>query len=460
MKRAKITLWILLSIIFMFLIISIIMDNENIFFIPLLIFFLSLIIFTVIEFKVLSIKIKQYLKIENYTDAIDYLSKALNKNYSFMNVYSCAITLVMIYMLEGDTDKAKYILEEYKKIKKNINLLYIQFIICISENRLDEAKEYQTKLLNLYSKKFNNQKASSVQIFEMIETKSFDQNLYNNTKYPLLKTICLRYSNDGIDKVEVIKTQQSKNTQTNQLNNKSVIVRQTSILLNILTLLTIFATALIINFLKWITYDAITSMDELYYGLKTIWVFWLLLPISLGCLLFGLIFKKKNYKTNSNIIIGIIFSVFLFLFGSMHFLGLRQFKTDAEYLINLGDIIQVQFPNDIEIITQDWTTGNQTSSDNNYYKYISVVKFKDAAEVLEFESSLNSDYWVDSFSQKTIDFLPLIFTMETSNYDKFLLYCQESKEYNPETTSSKYNYIYIAYSKEDQSLIIYEFTAK
>jgi len=460
MKRAKTILWTTVGINIALFIISIIIGDYNIFYIPLLIMFFGSIVITVIEFRIISIRTKPYFINENYTGAIEYTNSIIYKCFMILNVYSCVITLVISYMLVGETDKVIYLLEKYEKMRKNRNLLYIQMIILISENRITEARRYQKRLLNLRFKKYNNQKDTSVQIFEMIESKRFDENIYNTTKYPLLKTICLRYKNDGVDRQENVGSKKLLNIdQIKQPHKSSVAVKLFSALLNILSSLTIFA-ALIVIGTKIATYDTITSIEGLYYSLKTMWVVWLFLPISLGCLLFGLVFKKRNYQTDSNIVIGVIFSFLLFIFGSMHFLGLKQYSTDTEYLYNIEDTIQVDFPSDITIITQDWTKGEQTSSDNNYYKYTSVVRFYNDTEVLTFENSINDNYWVDVFSEETIDFLPKIFTVETYDYDKFLLYCYESKEYNPETNTSKYNYICIAYSKENKSLIIYEFSIK
>ena len=110
--------------------------------------------------------------------------------------------------------------------------------------------------------------------------------------------------------------------------------------------------------------------------------------------------KKKNYQTSSNIILGSIFTVLFFLFGSMHFLILNHFKTDPKYLYEIEKTIQVDFPSHFTIITEDNTKGKQATNDNFYYKYESVVRFVDEEEVLMFENNLNENYWVDSFSEK------------------------------------------------------------
>lgn len=459
MKRAKITLWITLSIIFTLFIVSLILDNQSVFIIPFFIVLIGSLILRMVESKFISKKTNQYFEEGNYSNAIECLNNLFKKCFTLFNAYSCVITLVMSYMLEGDTDSAKHLIDKYKRIRKSKNLLYIQMIILVSENKLEEARQYQNKLLNLSSNKFNSQKKLSLKIFEMIETNKFDETIYNSTKYPLLRDVCLEYKNEQINNIQTIKSERLSIVQVNHNPKNKLIVKLFAIIINILTSLTLFV-ALTIVAIKSSTYDTISSIDGMYYSLKLLWVFWLFFPLSIGCLVFGIVFKKKQYKTKSNIIIGSIFSVLLFAYGSIHFLGLRQYKTDPEYLNNLGEIIQIDFPNEITIITQDWTIGQQTTSDGNYYKYLSVVRFTNSFEALNFNISMNDTYWIDSFFEETIEFLPMALIYEINNYDKFLLYCYESKEYNPKILDSSYNYVYIAYSKEYRGLIIYEFRLK
>jgi hypothetical protein len=458
MKRAKFFSWTIFSLIITLLIISIIKGNQFIFFIPLLVIFFGVIIFSTIELKIIRNKLKPFYLDYDYNGAIVYLNNQVYKCFILINAYSCIISLVISYMLLGDTDKAKSLLDKYSNLKKNGNLFYIQMLILISENRLMEAGLLQQKLLKLRNKKFKVQKEASFDIFSMIDTKTYDENLYSSTKYPLLKSICLRYKNGGMDEDERTSAV-IQNKQFLQFQKNTGTIKLFSILLNVFTFLSLFI-ALVIISIKSESYNPITSTDSMYYSLKTIWVFWLFLPLSFGCFIFGLIHKKKDYKTTSNIVIGIIFSLLLFGFGSMHFLGLKEFNTDTDYLNNLGDTIQVDFPSKITIVTQDLTNGKQRSSDDNYYKYLSVVRFNDDTEISSFENNMNDNYWLDGFTGKTIKFLPTIFILETKYYDKYLLYCYESNEYNPEESTSKYNYICIAYSKENKSLIIYEFSIK
>ena len=178
----------------------------------------------------------------------------------------------------------------------------------------------------------------------------------------------------------------------------------------------------------------------------------LLLPISLGNIVYGLFLKSKKYKYRSNIIIGLIFSIFLFLFGSMSILSIGQYKEDKDYLYNLEKNIDVDFPEEFTIVTSDWTRGEQTSSDNTLLRYESVVRFSENTKL-----SFN-EKWIDELTIN--EMLPTLFILQTTNYEKFMLYCFDTKEYNPQTINKGYEYVAIAYDEDNNNLLIYEFYLK
>lgn len=459
MKRAKFFLTGMFILIILLTVFLLIFTETKLFLFLYIIFLLSLIFTRFIETKLINRKVKSYIDNNNYDGATEYLNQKIEKCFFPANVYLAVASLVFVYMMLGKTVKAKYLIEKYQKLKNYKYLYYIQMIILIAENKLFEARYYQEKLLKLRSKIFAEQQESAIQIFEMIDTEEFNQSLYEKTKFPLLKSICLKYSDKEGEQIEILTAEDLNFNQFIPAPQNNVIVRTISILLIVLTPISLIG-AMILSALRTQQYDSITTIDGGYYFLKSIWILWLFLPITLACLIFGLVVKKKNYQTTGNIVVGAIFSTLLILFGSTHFLILNHFKTDPKYLHKIEATIQVDFPKSFRIVTEDNTKGKQVTKDKLYYKYKSVVRFLDEEEVLIFENNLNEDYWVDSFSEKTEELLSKIFLIETSSYDKFLLYCYESNEYNPESFISEYNYICIGYSKKHKSLIIYEYAVK
>ena len=56
--------------------------------------------------------------------------------------------------------------------------------------------------------------------------------------------------------------------------------------------------------------------------------------------------------------------------------------------------------------------------------------------------------------------LPTLFILQTTNYEKFMIYCFDAKEYNPQTINEGYEYVAIAYDEDNNNLLIYEFYLK
>lgn len=231
-----------------------------------------------------------------------------------------------------------------------------------------------------------------------------------------------------------------------------------SILLIILSILSLFFGLISVAF-PFRNYA--TAYEGLYYSLSRIWRFFLFLPITIASIIFGLNYRKKGYKVITNIVIGVIFSFLLIGFGSMHFLGLRNYSRDISYLREIENKVGFTFPSQANILTSDWTKGIQKSYDDNYYKYESVVRFTDEEEISELVKQLStSTIWINELDNNMINFISQLYYIETKNYDFFMLYCIETGEYNIVNNEANLNYIYMAYNVEEKVLLIKEFTKK
>ena len=127
-------------------------------------------------------------------------------------------------------------------------------------------------------------------------------------------------------------------------------------------------------------------------------------------------------------------------------------KEDKDYLYNLEKNIDVDFPEEFTIVTSDWTRGEQTSSDNTLLRYETVVRFSENTN-LTFDEK-----WIDELTIN--EMLPTLFILQTTNYEKFMIYCFDTKEYNPQSINKDYEYVAIAYDEDNNNLLIYEFYLK
>lgn len=224
-----------------------------------------------------------------------------------------------------------------------------------------------------------------------------------------------------------------------------------SIILLLAAILSIFAALITISFICS-TLPSSTSMEGLYHTTHHMWMFWIFMLIPLTCLAFGVLKKQKK-----NLIIGIIFSCLMLLFGCFYFINLSQYSTDTAYVEKLAQELQIELPNEYSVITQDHTGGTQTTSDGTYMKYDSVARI--SGDSASFASGLGSDKWKTNKNDIN-DIIPTLTSLTTGNCEYFLLYCYETKSFSDEVAVSGYNYVYIAFDTDNAVLYIAEFTRK
>jgi len=207
--------------------------------------------------------------------------------------------------------------------------------------------------------------------------------------------------------------------------------------------------------------DYATGNEGLYYTLLKMWRFFLFLPITIGSIVFGIIFKKRNYKTNINIVLGLIFSVPLLAFGSMGIIAVQMhaYSTDIQYLINIGSEVNFTFPNEASVLTIDWDSSKQGPSDDYYNETESVVRFKNQNEITEFKNRLSgSNIWTARLPYDVTDFIPALYVFDAKNYTFFMFYNIENNTYNTLSDEIDNSYIFIAFNSVTNVLLIDEFS--
>ena len=224
----------------------------------------------------------------------------------------------------------------------------------------------------------------------------------------------------------------------------------------VLTCSTLFIALMIVAFLDSKN-EGIFSFDRMYYTISNLWVFYLLLPISLGCLGYGIFLSIKKYKAVSNIVIGSIFSVLLFIYGSFTLVFKPQYDTSTKHWNELSEKLSIDFSNDLKIVSMEYDVKNQTTSDSFYRNVESVARFTNPQSYETFVNSLNSD-WTTSFQNNIV---PATFALYVrSGFNKYLIYSFTDSTYNPASIVSKHKYVCIALSYEKQGMYMMEYTAK
>ncbi|HCC35767.1 MAG TPA: hypothetical protein DEQ02_09120 [Ruminococcaceae bacterium] len=199
---------------------------------------------------------------------------------------------------------------------------------------------------------------------------------------------------------------------------------------------------------------------------ENMWLFFLPIPIPLSSLILGLIYKRKGYKATKNIVVGIIFTALLTIYGSFTFIFSGIFFHDYEYVNQIETQINFALPDKGQITTQDWSAGTQTGADTPTinYLYDSDIRFTDRAEIANFNESINnSELWMTSIKTSLLGEIPPLYSIYFSGteYRYFLIYNVDLKAYNtlPEK-SGTYRFIFISYDSVHNTMKIGEYTLK
>ena len=99
------------------------------------------------------------------------------------------------------------------------------------------------------------------------------------------------------------------------------------------------------------------------------------MPIPLASLILGVLYKKRGFKTTKNIVVGIIFTVLLTIYGSFPFMLGGLYSHDFSYVGRIGGEINFILPDKGNITTQNMSARTQAETDpvNERYLYGHII---------------------------------------------------------------------------------------
>lgn len=309
---------------------------------------------------------------------------------------------------------------------------------------------------------------------ERISQSTYEYQIYENHII-----VCIYHNHEIIRQskcyyTDIEKIQNSKNWLFIQFGGQTFIVRKADISSNSALYSyieqhpkkTINANSKIWNIVSWILFAAsllsifgalnlIDKMASEYEPLpETIWVCFLLTPIPVASIVFGFVLKSKGYRYTKNIIVGIIMTVILCVFGSFVFMFSYD-HSDAP-IIRVEQTVGIEIPEHKYINTEDWSNRIQSSL-RGTVRCVSDVYFDDAAAE-EFEKQLAQDKkWMASVSNTLIGITSWHTTVFTA-YDYILIYNTDTSQYNslPDENGT-YHYINLFYQEESNYMRIVEY---
>lgn len=198
-----------------------------------------------------------------------------------------------------------------------------------------------------------------------------------------------------------------------------------------------------------------TILDETNSLLtENMWVFFLFTPIPIASLIFGIFVKKDGCRYKKNIVIGIIMTALLCIYGSFTFIFGDMYSHNDEPIINAEELLNINIPEHTQINTQDWG-GAQMASRGNI-AYSSDVYFDDGT-VENFEKRLSlSTKWIEEISTNLIGITSGFCDYQT--YDYFIIYNINTGEYNSLPRSDgTYRFLNLLYDVDSNKMMIVEY---
>ena len=187
---------------------------------------------------------------------------------------------------------------------------------------------------------------------------------------------------------------------------------------------------------------------------ENMWVFFCFVPVPVASVVFGIYLKKKGHKFKKNIIVGIIMTPLLCIYGSFSFVFADMYSHSEEPILMAEKMLDIDIPAHSQINTQDWTKGTQTVS-RGYVFSESEVYFKEK-DAKPFENSLASDdKWLSSVPN---DLIGITSHFCDSKFDYCIIYNVDTNEFNQlPSEAGKYRFINVIYHSADNEMLIVEY---
>lgn len=201
--------------------------------------------------------------------------------------------------------------------------------------------------------------------------------------------------------------------------------------------------------------DSVLTATEAFYYSTT------LLPLGIlfaAISWFAVAWGKRNRRT-PNVVVGMIFGIFVTLIGLMGLLGHLGYSTDYSYVAELGETVGFDFPDSGRFVAIKSEKENRTSSDGTFIELDSVVRFEDEDAKAVEERIASDDRFVTKLPLSAQKSVPRLYshTYAISQYDAYMLYCVDSGSVNDPTEGDRL-FIYILYDRDENAMVIYKYT--
>lgn len=177
-------------------------------------------------------------------------------------------------------------------------------------------------------------------------------------------------------------------------------------------------------------------------GMSYLWISFLFLPLTIGCLIFGCIKTKSTNRSKKHIVIGICTSVFIAIMG-ISGLSVKVDKSD-NFVKEVSVKANISLPSNLKVMTK-------------YYENETECNFKilDSTEEKRFQNSVEKDPWVTLLPAASKGLLSTSILNKIYGFDFCCLFVETTNSYNPQyVDSGNYSLILFSYQKNKHHVMI------
>lgn len=190
--------------------------------------------------------------------------------------------------------------------------------------------------------------------------------------------------------------------------------------------------------------------------LDTMWIYYLFTPIPIASFCAGLVFRKKGYPYKKNLIVGIIVTLLLCVYGSFPLIFGDLFTESKAPLVRAEQYLETSFPATTSISTSG-ALESPLLDDMGYVYRTCDVSFDEAA-AQAFERNLpNDERWLGVMPNDLLGITPSEYALP--GFDYILIYNSDSREWNMQPAESgTYHFTCIYYRLQEHQMRIVEYS--
>ena len=249
----------------------------------------------------------------------------------------------------------------------------------------------------------------------------------------------------------VPKSEEEKKIEAQQIvdNSKQIKkIKKWKLITSLLTIASIFMGLMVVSLVHTLGHYA--NVNEAF--VENLYILYFFIPFPLLSILVGMKAKKIGIRGRGCIILGVIFTFILGIYGSFALLFNASISHNKNHLLEYSNQTGIEIPYDGYFTYVDMSMGSRTEETTLY----AVMTLTNETEIMEFESALsNNPIWQNGINYNYMDFYNLT---KVSEYEYFALYdCQTNQFVTGDLSVGDHHLICVAYDSEEKVVMIIDY---